>query len=292
MSSTDGQVVVVGGGVIGACCAYYLARAGRPVTVLERGRFGAGCSHGNCGLIVPSHVLPLAGPGAVRLALRSLFTPNSPFRIQPGLDLRLWSWLYHFSRRCNRQAMLEAGRAIQALLNSSRQLYDGLMHDEPFDCEWETRGLLFVLQTAGGMAHYAETNRIMHEEFGLAAARLDGDALVQREPALKKGLAGGFYYPADAHLRPDKLMASWHQVLLAHRITVRENRTVTGFVRKDGRVRVVATAEGDVPADAVVVAAGALTPLLEKALGCRVPIQPGKGYSITMQRPARCPAIP
>src|SRR5258708_3469396 len=99
MSNRAGQVIVVGGGVIGAACAYYLGGAGWKVTVVEQGQFGRGCSHGNCGFVSPSHVLPLAVPGAMSNTLRALLAKNSPFYIKPRLDLALWNWLWHFSRR-------------------------------------------------------------------------------------------------------------------------------------------------------------------------------------------------
>src|SRR5438309_6303987 len=119
-----GRVVVVGGGVIGACSAYYLARAGWRVTVLDRGEFGMGCSHANCGYVCPSHVLPLAGPGVIGKTVKELLRPNSPFRIRLRCDARLWGWLYQFARRCNQRDMLTSARGLQALLNSSRALYD------------------------------------------------------------------------------------------------------------------------------------------------------------------------
>ena len=84
------SVVVIGGGVIGVACAYYLSRSGWSVTIIDRGRFGAGCSHGNCGFVCPSHILPLAGPGAVRSGLKALFQRNGPLRIKPRLDPALW----------------------------------------------------------------------------------------------------------------------------------------------------------------------------------------------------------
>jgi D-amino-acid dehydrogenase len=292
MSGAARQVVVVGGGVIGAACAHYLNKAGWAVTVLERGEFGMGCSHANCGFVCPSHVLPLAAPGAVGSALRSLFRHDAPLRIKPRFDPRLWAWLYRFARRCTVPHMLEAGRAVQALLNSSRRLYDKLMREEKLDCEWQTNGLLFVFHSQKAMDHYAETDRLLRQSFDLAAKRYDGDALSQLEPALKPGLAGGWLYENDAHLRPDKLMSSWQRVLEAHGVTVRTQCEMKGFVRGDGGVRAVATSRGEVPADAVVVAAGAWTPLLAEHLGGRVPIQPGKGYSITMPRPALCPKFP
>jgi D-amino-acid dehydrogenase len=160
------------------------------------------------------------------------------------------------------------------------------------DCEWETRGLLFVLLTRAGLEHYAQTDRLMSDSFGVSARRLDTDALLALEPALKPAVAGGFYYERDAHLRPDRLMASWKRVLEARGVMVREGCAVQGVVREQRWARAVVTAQGEMAADAFVFAAGALTPLLSRYLGCRIPIQPGKGYSITMPRPARCPAIP
>src|SRR4029077_2799034 len=124
-SATDGngRVVVIGGGVIGAACAYYLAKDGRQVTVLERNSFGRGCSHGNCGFVAASHVLPLTSPGAFATALSSLFRPTAPFRIKPRFDPGLWWWLLQFARRCYTRQMLSAARPIHALLESSRTLY-------------------------------------------------------------------------------------------------------------------------------------------------------------------------
>ncbi|HKB40107.1 MAG TPA: FAD-dependent oxidoreductase [Gemmataceae bacterium] len=292
MNDPAGSVVVVGGGVIGAACAHFLRRAGWEVTVLDQGGFGSGCSHANCGLVCPSHVLPLAVPGAVRAGLKALFQSNGPLAIRPRFDPALWSWLYHFTRRCNQHDMLDSGRAIKALLDSSRSLYEQIIAEEHLDCEWETRGLLFVLETQQGMAHYAETDRLMSDEYSVSARRLDGDAVVALEPALKPGLAGGFLYERDAHLRPDRLLSSWRNALVSHGVTVREDCKVRGIVKERGRGRAVITEAGEVSADAFVFATGALTPRWAGQLGCRIPIQPGKGYSITMPRPARCPSIP
>ncbi len=292
MTSGQGHVIVVGGGVIGAACAYYLRQSGRPVTILEQGAFGKGCSHGNCGLVSPSHILPLAGPGAVRTALAALLRPNGPLAIKPRLDPSLWSWLYHFARRCNRHDMMEAGRAIQALLNSSRRLYDQLMAEEAIECEWEARGVLFVLRTPAGMKHHAETAKLLGESFDVHPKPLDGKDMLALEPALKPGLPGGWLYEEDAHLRPDRLMASWRQSLSARGVTVHEGCAVRSIIREDSRAQAVMTQRGRLEAEAFVFATGALTPLLEEHLGCRIPIQPGKGYSITMPRPAPCPSRP
>ena len=289
-----GRAVVVGAGVIGAACAYYLNRAGWDVTLLDRGTVGGGCSHANCGFVVPSHVLPLAGPGEIGRTVAALLHKNSPFSIRPRLDPALWSWLIRFARRCNKRDMLEAGRAIQALLDSSRSLYDALFHSEPLDAEWTERGLLFVFQTDSAMDHYADTDRLLRESFGVGATRYDSDALIRLEPALKPGLAGGWHYQNDAHLRPDRLLTSWQRLIESRGVTIREHCELRGFEKSSGekKLKRIETSTGIIEADAFVIAAGAWTPRLHVDLGCRIPIQPGKGYSMTMPRPKQCPKIP
>jgi D-amino-acid dehydrogenase len=286
------SVVVIGGGVIGAACAYYLSRRGVAVTIIDQNAFGSGCSHANCGYVCPSHVLPMAAPGAVWMGLKALVARNSPLKIHPRLDPALWSWLWQFTRCCNAKQMVSAGKAIQALLASSRHLYDELISDERIECEWEAKGLLFVFQTAAAFEHYATTDELIGREFGIRAKRLSGDELTALEPALKPGLPGAWLNESDAHLRPNRLMAELKRVLLARGVAIREHCRATSIVRENGRARAVKTADGEIEADALVVAAGALAPTWSRELGCRLPIQPGKGYSITMPRPNRCPAVP
>jgi D-amino-acid dehydrogenase len=292
MSEGPRSVVIIGGGVVGTACAYFLSRSGWSVTIAERDAFGSGCSAGNCGLVCPSHVLPLAEPGAMRTVLKAMLRRNSPFSIAPRFDPALWAWLWNFARRCNRRDMMSAARGIQALLESSLGLYREIVGRESLDCEWESRGLLFVYRTKAEMDAYAETDKLLGEEFHCPASRHDGDAVAALEPALKAGLAGGWYYEDDAHLRPDRLLKSWRRVLEAAGVTIREHCEVRGFVTESGRVRAIATSQGELEAGTYLVAAGALTPQFQEDLGCRLPIQPGKGYSLTMPRPASCPTIP
>ncbi len=285
------HVIVIGGGVIGAACAHYLVDSGWHVTVLDRGRFGAGCSHANCGFVCPSHVLPLAGPGAITSTLRTMFRRNGPLRVRPWANRGLVRWLLAFARRCNRDDMLAAGRGIHALLTSSRALYDDLVRGG-LDCEWEARGLLFVFHGSAGMDHYAATDELLRAEFGVGAKPFVGDAVRDLEPALKPGLGGGWLYDTDAHLRPDRLMRSWRASLEQRGVTIREECEVRGFARDGQAARAVSTSAGELAADAFVLAAGAWSPFLNDHLGCRLPIQPGKGYSVTTARPATCPTLP
>jgi D-amino-acid dehydrogenase len=294
MSTGSRHVVIIGGGVIGTACAYYLAKQGWRATIVEQGALGSGSSGGNCGFVCPSHVLPLAEPGMVAQGIASLFKKNSPFAVRFRMDPSLWSWLIHFAMRCNERAMVEAARGIQPLLESSLELYQQLVDSEPLDCEWQRKGLLFAYRSMAALDAFAPTNRLLAESFHCPAKRYGGDDIRNLEPALKPGLAGGWYYEDDAHLRPDRLLRSWRSVLDRLGVTVRENAGFRGF-RRDGNRATAAELERDadaLSADAFVMATGAWTPLLNNQIGCKVPIQPGKGYSITMPRPGVCPAIP
>lgn len=292
MSDSPGRVLVIGGGVIGTACAHYLAKDGWSVTVAERGELGKGTSFGNCGLVCPSHVLPLAEPGVVGKTLRALFARNSPFAIRPRLDPALWSWLIRFASRCNERDMLDAARGIHVLLESSMQEYRDLIAGESLECEWETRGLLFPYRSREALDAYEATDRLLGDRFGVPARKLVGEELLALEPALKPGLAGGWYYEDDAHLRPDRLLASWRANLAGRGVRFLADREVRSFRRENGTARAAVTSSEVIEADAFLVATGALTPFLNRELGGKVPIQPGKGYSLTMPRPSIAPAIP
>lgn len=286
------HVLIVGAGVIGAACAHYLQLAGCRVTIVDKGRFAGACSHGNCGFVCPSHVLPLAEPGAFREALRSLLSRDAALRVKPRLDLRLWTWFLRFARRCNRRDMIESGHAIQPLLLSSMKLYEELVQSGGIECEWEKRGMLFAYKTKDALDGFAETNDLLARIFDEPAQLLASEEMRELEPALKAGLAGGWYYQHDAHLRPDKLMQNWRELLEGRGAVIREQCEVHGFERSSGKAVTVQTSSGPLAADSFVVAAGSWTPFLEKHVGCRIPIQPGKGYSLTMPRPQICPRLP
>lgn len=286
------RVVIVGGGVIGGMCAWYLNQSGLDVTIVDRQTFGQGCSHGNCGYVSPSHVLPLCKPGAVGSTLKAMLGRNSPLSIKPRLSPALWRWMWQFMRHCNKTDMLQSARGIHQLLQSSKRLYQELLESENIECEWQERGILFVFQSPSHFEEYAETNELLEREFGVAAVPYDGRKLVQIEPALRDGLGGAWYYDCDCHLRPDRLMSALRDRLIQQGVRIVEHFPVRSLVRDSRRVRAVAGDQGEIDADQFVIATGAWTPFLNRELGCRIPIEPGKGYSLTMPHPNPCPRIP
>ena len=293
MNDQREHVVIVGGGVIGAMCAWYLVRSGHKVTIVDRDKFGAACSHGNCGYISPSHVLPLTQPGVVWATFPSMFQTDSPFAIKLRWAPDLWKWFWRFMRQCNHESMMAAAQGRHLLLQSSMQLYEDLIRSEQIECEWTENGLLFVYQTQEHFEHYSQTNSLIKEHFGVEAHPIESDELLSSEPSLKPGIAGAWHYRGDRHIRPDKLMSQLKKRLNEAGCEIVENFEVSQFVTESGRCVAVHSGEGaSVRADCFVVAAGALSPFLNQHLGCKLPIQPGKGYSITMPHPTIVPNTP
>ena len=289
MTNSKTDVVVVGGGVIGLSCSRYLTHAGMSVTIIDRGSIGGACSLGNCGYICPSHVLPLTEPGAFRVALQSAFNPNSPFRVKPSFNPKLWRWMLQFAKRCTHKNMLAMGVHLKAILDSSMSEYRRLISQEALDCEWNSKGLLYVLGTEHGMKEFSKTDSLLTEHFGVSARRIEGDQLPSFDKALKPGLAGAYLYEDDAHLRPDILTKAWTEELEGLGTKFIPNCELLDLQREGKRIVNLETSTGSIPVDKLVIATGAWSTHLAKQLNCKIPIEPGKGYSYTCTRPEPCP---
>ena len=285
------DVVILGGGVIGLTCALYLLRAGRSVSVLEQGTAGGAASHGNCGTITPSHAMPLAMPGMIAQALRWLLKPDAPFRIAPRLDFVLLEWLLQFAHRCN-WADFKRITAIKApLLRLSRQAIEDLIRSEKLDCEFETTGTLNVYRDARAFEHSRWLPQAL-TECGIPIETLDGARCRELEPALNDSIVGGYRNPLDASLRPERYAVELVRAVKAKGGEIHESTKISGFRMDAGRIAAVRTDQGEFAGRDVVLALGAWSPLLARQLDLRIPIQPGKGYSITYTRPQQCPRIP
>ncbi len=286
------RVIIVGAGHIGIACAHYLRAEGFDVTVIDKGSVGGACSNANCGFIVPSHVLPLTTPDALATGLKSVFQPRAAFRIKPQLRPALLRWMLEFARRCNHDDMLAAGATLHTLLEASAAEYRALLQDASLDGDWQSKGMLFVFATNEGLDEFGETDSLLTSEFGLSAEQIDGSALVEFEPALLDGLAGAWFYKDDSHLRPDRFNLSWADRLAKAGVRFIEDCSLESVDTSGNDVVGLDTSTGHLEAEHYVFAAGAWSADLASALDCRIPIEPGKGYSVTMTRPDTMPERP
>lgn len=290
-NSRHSDVLVVGGGVIGLACAHYLARSGLSVRIVERDRTGAGASYGNCGLLFFSDLPPLCGPGAIRHELIRTLKGTSPLYIKPRPDLSLAFWLLRFAANCTARHRDAAIRARHAILTVSGELFTDLFAEESLACDADHRGVLMVFSDPAALRAYAHTNRLL-EPFGLAAAFLDRRAIHAMEPTLGQRVCGGWHHPQDSHLRPEALIGAWSAAVRKHGVIIEEACPLTQLTTRNGRVMTARTTKGRFTADHYVLAAGAWSPVIGRRLGLKLPVQPGKGYSITMARPAVAPETP
>ena len=216
---------------------------------------------------------------------------TSPLVVDPRPDPRRLLWLLRFALACRHSHMRAALEAKLALLQHSDRLYAQLRTEEGLLGEYAAQGLLMVHHSEADMAAYAATNEIL-TPYGLGAEPLVGAELHRLEPALHAKVYGGWYYRNDRHLRPDSLMASWRRLVADKGVVVVEDDPVRHFDTWAGRVQGLRTRKGRYRARAVVIAAGAWSQPLVHQLGAHLPLQPGKGYSITYPAFGGQPAIP
>ncbi|HSQ60639.1 MAG TPA: FAD-dependent oxidoreductase [Acidobacteriota bacterium] len=279
---TPRHVVVVGSGVVGLSCAHYLLERGHRVTVVERGGPDRdNCSLGNAGYISPSHVAPLPSPGIVKKALGWMGDPESPFYVRPRLDPAFLGWAWRFWRAATPSWARRAGPVLRDLTNQSREIYVAMAARAGNDFELTTEGLLNLVRTPQGLAEEtraAEQARAL----GVPAEMLDARGVAALEPDVRLDVIGGALYPTDAHLTPQRFVATLERWVRDAGASFAWNAEILGWRHEGRAIRAARTAAGEIGADEFVLAAGSWTPRLASPLGVSLPMEPGKGYSVTM----------
>ena len=298
MIGTRADVLVIGGGAIGVCTAHFLTERGRSVTLIDRGDLRQGdvdaSSYGNAGMVVPSHSVPLAEPGVIGQGLRYLLDPKSPFYIKPRLEPALWRWLWHFRRACRPERVARAAPLLRQMHLEGGRLYaefDRLLAGHGGGFSFGQRGRLLLCRTGVGLERAAAEGEAMRA-LGLDVEVVDADGLKRIEPRVELQCAGGLYYPQDAHLDPARFVAALARDLDRRGVSIHAGCELQTLAMRAGRVTAVETSRGRFVAEEVVVASGAWTAQVGAMLGLRWPIQPAKGYSVTVAAPDQFPRVP
>jgi D-amino-acid dehydrogenase len=196
------EVVIIGGGIIGLCSAYYMLENGHKVTIIDKSDMNSGTSYVNSGYLSPSHLIPLSSPGAIKNGLKWMFNSSSPLYIKPRLDMNLYKWLFAFAKSSTHKHVNKSIPLIKEATVFSQKLYDEIKQKDEFNFHYEKKGLLMLCKTK---KYLDEENKVVKiaKDNGLSAKMISKEELNDIEPNIKINAIGASYYNCDSHTTPD-----------------------------------------------------------------------------------------
>ena len=277
------HVIVVGAGVAGLCCAYYLRRREYDVTVIESNRIGSGASLRNGGWLCPAQAGPLPEPGLTLYGMRALLDRDSALYFKPTELNRLAPWLLRFREYCNERDHADGTAAIARLGHDVFDLIEEMSADG-VEFELHKQGMVYAARSVeDARAELKKLAPMRTFGYDLPDDVITGAELHELEPALSPEVTAGFLISQHWHVRPDTFTAGLAAVLRRDGVEIQEGAEVFELVRDGNRLTTVRTAAGDFAADTVVLAAGSWTTPLARTIGISLPMEPGKGYSFSVQ---------
>jgi len=287
------RVMVLGAGVIGTTCAYYLATAGHEVVVVDRQSGPAlETSFANAGGICPGFAGPWAAPGMPAKIVRWLFSRHAPLALRPRLDLHQWRWLAQFLRNCDAERFARNKARMQRIAHYSKRCLTELRAETGIAFDHNAGGVLQLFRTDEELSGAEKSTRVL-AQFGVAHRILDAAGVLAIEPALRTAVvtfAGGLHLPDDETGDCHAFTVALAELLRQRGVTFRFGTEITRLVVEGGRVTAVATAADTLRADAYVVALGSAAAAMLHPPGIDLPIYPVKGYSVTADVDASVPA--
>ena len=255
------QVIIVGGGVIGLCCAYYLQKQEYNVTVIERGDITKGTSFGNAGYVSPSHFIPLASPGIVAKGLRWMLSSTSPFYIKPRLNADLIRWGLTFWKNANEKKVRQNIPPLNNILHLSRELMSDIKNDIGNHFRMEEIGCLMLYKTPATEKHEMElAEEAAH--LGIETTIFNAQQVQDMEAEVEVNVRGGVLYPVDCHLHPVDFMQTLKNHLQSTGVKLQLDTEVRGFEKNGVKVKSVITNDGKFDCDELVVATGSWLPVI------------------------------
>ncbi|MFL0682304.1 MAG: NAD(P)/FAD-dependent oxidoreductase [Algoriphagus aquaeductus] len=271
--------LIIGGGIVGMFSAYFLQKEGIEVTVVDRTDLLDNCSTGNAGMIVPSHIIPLAAPGMVTKGITWMFSSKSPFYIHPRLDFKLLQWCMLFFRSANENQVQKAIPFLKNLSLLSKALYLTFKTDHPGAAlALQEKGLMMAYQTESMEKEEVEFAHLARK-YGLEAEILTPQDIRNVEPNLELKARGAVLFPGDAHLDPGALYGFLKKYLEEIGVKFLPNTQVLGFEKSRSKVGAVITNQGKIETEKVLLCGGSWSGELAQMLGFGLPMMGGKGYS-------------
>lgn len=289
----DPDVLIIGGGIVGLFCAYYLCSSGAAVAVVERGAIGGApsCSSGNTGFVGTQGAAPLAEPGVLAKGLRWLFDRESPFYIKPRLDRELASWLWHFRRVCNDRDAAACFRVLLEMKKRSLQIIRELCAAGRLAPTFTAPGMLVTFKTPHG---FDKACRAVPQLVASGVPlRILGPAEVSAlEPGVRFDICGALYNEEGAYLQVPGFIREFARMLEGMGVQIHAHTEVVGFEVSGRTVDHVRTTHGGFTPREIVIAAGAWSAECARRLGVRLMLQAAKGYTVTVRAPAGAPRLP
>ncbi len=277
------KVVVLGGGVVGVTTAYYLARDGVEVELLEgENELGDDATGGNAGLIAPGHSFAWASPRAPGMLVRSLFGKQTAIQVRPRLDPQLVGWGLRFLRECTTERAQRNTLVKLRLCRYSQRMLDELAREERIDYLDVHRGILYLYRDAHELELGAAKMQFLADN-GQEIRVLDATGVVELEPALanvQARIAGAVYSPTDASGNAQVFTRKVAEACERHGAHVRVSTRVRALRSEGDRITGAVTDNGVVEGDAYVLALGVGSRAIAKTIGVRLPIYPAKGYTV------------
>ncbi|MEP2936122.1 MAG: FAD-dependent oxidoreductase [Gilvibacter sp.] len=277
------EVLIIGGGIIGLCAAYYASKEGHEVTVIDKSAMNAGASYVNAGYLTPSHIIPLAAPGVMKQGLKWMFNPSSPLFIKPRLNPDFLKWSWAFNKSCSQANVDRSVKAIKDINVMSRELFSDIKRDEDFSFQLERKGLLMLCQTNHILDEEVHIAGMANRE-GLEAREISLSELKAMEPNCKIDAVGAIHYGCDGHTTPTDLMAELKVLLPKMGVKINREEAVVSITHNSGSIKTVATNKEVYMPDEVILAAGSWSSKLAKQLKIPLLLEAGKGYRINSTR--------
>lgn len=277
------NVIVIGGGIIGLCSAYYLQKEGHQVTIVDQSNLDTGASHVNAGYLSPSHFIPLSAPGVMKKGIKWMFDSSSPLYIKPRLNKDFLKWIWAFNKSCNAHHVKKAGPFIRDISVLSQRLYEDIQTSENFKSHYEKKGLFMLCQTQKLLDEELKLVD-MAQKLGLEAKGVSPKEIKELEPNVEINAIGAAYYECDHHTTPHEFMAEMISYLKKVGVTFYTNEKVEDITTNNKKITSIKTNKQNLDADEVVLAAGSWSSLLSKKLGLNLLLQAGKGYRVNTQR--------
>jgi D-amino-acid dehydrogenase len=277
------EVIIIGGGIIGLCSAYYLHKEGHHVTVIDQSEMDSGASYVNAGYLTPSHIIPLAAPGMMKKGIKWMFDSSSPLYIKPRLNSHFLQWSWAFNKSCTPKNVEKCIPAIRDINLFSRDLFTDIKQQEGFKFQLERKGLLMLCQTDKMLEEEIEVGELA-KKAGLPVRELSKEALDQLEPNVKINATGAVLYECDAHTTPTVFMTEMKAYLQESGVVFHKNEKIQDITFSNETIRSVSSSTKTYTADEFILAAGSWSKILSKKLGIKLLLEAGKGYRINVER--------